>query len=254
MMATRRQLLTLAASASGAGLFPSAMAADGAWSQRIKAIAFDAFVIFDPRPISALAAELFPGKGARFSDVWRARQFEYTWLRMAMGRYADFWQVTGDALIFAATTLDIELAPEQRSRLMDSFLQLKPWPGVAEGLKSLRNTGVRLAFLANWTPQMLAACTKLSALEGHFEHQLSTDLIKTYKPDPRAYAMAAKAFGLPAGNILFSAFGGWDAIGAKNFGYRVFWFNPGHQPVEELGEAPDAIGTSFADLVTLLQA
>jgi 2-haloacid dehalogenase len=254
MTATRRELLTLVANAAGAGIFSSAVPAEGVRGRHIKAIAFDAFVIFDPRPISALAEESFPGKGARLMEVWRARQFEYTWLRMAMGRYADFWQVTGEALIFAANSLKIELAAEQRSRLMDAHLELKPWPGVAEGLSSLHSSGIRLAFLANWTPHMLAACTKAAGLESFFEHRLSTDTIKTYKPDPRAYAMAPKAFGLPTEDILFAAFGGWDAVGAKTFGFPVFWFNPGHQPVEELGAAPDAIGTSFADLVTFLQA
>jgi 2-haloacid dehalogenase len=252
MTATRREFLSLAANAAGASLFPSALAADSATPRRIMAIAFDAFPIFDPRPIAALAGELFPGKGAQLSDVWRARQFEYTWLRMAMGHYADFWQVTGDSLVFAAKTLKIELAQEQRSRLMNAYLELKPWPGVAEGLKSLSDAGVRLAFLSNFTPHMLAACTRAAGLDSLFEHQLSTDLIKTYKPDPRAYAMAVKAFGLPSENILFAAFGGWDAIGAKAFGYPVFWFNPGHQPIEELGETPDAIGTSFAELLSFV--
>jgi 2-haloacid dehalogenase len=246
--------LTLAANAAGAGLFSSATAARRGTPWRFKAIAFDAFVIFDPRPISALAEELFPGKGAGLTGIWRVRQFEYTWLRMAMGRYADFWQVTGDALIFAAKTLKIELAPEQRARLLGTFLDLKPWPGVAEGLKSLHDAGMRLAFLSNFTPQMLAVCTMAGGLEGLFKHQFSTDTIKTYKPDPRAYAMAVKAFALPAEDILFAAFGGWDAAGAKSFGYTVFWFNPGHQPFEELGVAPDAIGTSFADLISFLQA
>jgi 2-haloacid dehalogenase len=254
MTATRRQFLALAANAAGAGILRSAVAANSLTPLRIKAIAFDAFPIFDPRPVSALAAELFPGKGAQLSDLWRARQFEYTWLRLAMGRYADFWQVTEDALIFAAKMLEIDLAQEQRSRLMNAYLELKPWPGVAEGLKSLRNAGIRLAFLSNFTPHMLAACTAASALEGLFERQLSTDMIKTYKPDPRAYAMAVTAFGLPAENILFAAFGGWDAIGAKTFGYPVFWLNPGNQPPEELGGAPDATGTSFADLISFLQA
>jgi len=253
MTATRRELLALAAKAVGASLLPSAAAAEGAIPRRIKAIAFDGFVIFDPRPISGLAEEHFPGKGARLTDIWRRRQFEYTWLRVAMGRYVDFWQVTGDALNFAAKSLQIELAAEQRARLMDGYLELKPWPGVAEGLKSLRDAGVRLAFLANFTPEMLAACTKGSGLEGLFEHRLSTDMIKTFKPDPRAYAMAAEAFRLPAENILFAAFGGWDAAGAKAYGYPVFWLNPAHQPVEEFGQTPDAIGTSFADLITFLQ-
>ena len=45
---------------------------------------------------------MFPGKGAELSNAWRTRQFEYTWLRTMSGRYADFWHVTEEALIFAA--------------------------------------------------------------------------------------------------------------------------------------------------------
>jgi len=64
----------------------------------IKAIAFDAFPILDARPIWATAEQVFPGKGAEFSNLWRTRQFEYAWLRTLSRRYADFHAVTEDAL------------------------------------------------------------------------------------------------------------------------------------------------------------
>src|SRR5215813_8069426 len=76
--------------------------ASGAPRTGIKAIAFDAFPILDPRPIFALAETLYPGKGSELSNLWRTRQFEYTWLRTLSQRYADFWQVTEAALVFAA--------------------------------------------------------------------------------------------------------------------------------------------------------
>jgi 2-haloacid dehalogenase len=137
---------------------------------------------------------------------------------------------------------------------MQGFLQLKPWPGVTDGLASLRHAGFRLALLSNWTPQMLASCVNTSALEVAFDYSLSTDQIKTYKPDQRAYAMAVEAFGLPVEEIAFAAFGGWDAFGAKSFGYRTFWFNPAGQTFEELGETPDATGSSFAEFVSYIQS
>jgi len=37
--------------------------------------------------------------------LWRDKQLQYTWLRAAQGRHADFWQVTGDALDFALDAL-----------------------------------------------------------------------------------------------------------------------------------------------------
>jgi hypothetical protein len=41
------------------------------------------------------------------------------------------------------------------------------------------------------------------------------------KLDPRAYQMRIDAFRLPKQEILFAAFGGWDAAGAKSFGYET---------------------------------
>jgi 2-haloacid dehalogenase len=254
MSLTRRQIATVTAGAALTGFFAPIATAQEKAVNGTRAVAFDALVIFDPRSILAMAKETFGEQAAELVTLWRTRQFEYTWLRVASGRYADFWQVTGDALGFAAQSLRIDLPAEKRSRLMQGFLQLKPWPGVMEGLASLRHAGLRLALLSNFTPEMLAACIKTSALEDAFDFRLSTDLIKTYKPDPHAYAMAVEAFVLPVQEIAFAAFGGWDAFGAKSFGYKTFWFNPAGQPFEELGERPDAICASFADLVSHVQS
>jgi 2-haloacid dehalogenase len=254
MSLTRRQVANVTVATGISAFFAPTTTAQGSIAKSTRAIAFDAFVIFDPRSILAMAKDMFGEQGAELVTLWRRRQFEYAWLRLASGRYEDFWQVTGDALSFAANSLKMGLPSEPRSRLMQAFLELKPWPGVGQGLASLRQAGFRLALLSNFTPGMLAACANASALKDAFDYQLSSDLIRTYKPDPRAYAMAVDAFGLSVKEIIFAAFGGWDTFGAKSFGYRTFWFNPGKQPVEELGEKPDAIGASFADLVSFAQS
>src|SRR5689334_6292356 len=132
---------------------------------RIRAIAFDAFPVLDPRPVFALAEELFPGKGAGLSNAWRTRQFEYTWLRTLSRQYADFRHVTDDALVFAAKTLQVELTPEKRARLLDAYLELRCWPEVPAALRSLKKAGIRLAFLSNMTSPMLEAGIRNSQLE-----------------------------------------------------------------------------------------
>jgi 2-haloacid dehalogenase len=76
------------AAASGAAVRPPLIAQ--ASPSRYRAVAFDAFPVFDPRPIAALAETVFPGRGAALNDLWRTRQFEYQWLRALSGRYADF--------------------------------------------------------------------------------------------------------------------------------------------------------------------
>jgi 2-haloacid dehalogenase len=254
MPLSRREFLNLVAGGVATGVLLSTPMSQAATGPKIKALAFDAFPIFDPRPVFALVEQLFPGKGTDLSNAWRIRQFEYQWLRALSGRYADFWQTTEDALVFAANMLKLDLTPDKRKQLMEAYLELKAWPEVPLALQSLQSAGIRLAFLSNATPQILDAGIKNSRLEGIFEHVLSTDKIRTYKPDPRAYQMAIDAFGLKLEDIAFVAFAGWDVAGAKWFGYTTFWVNRLNLPVEELGVAPDAVGGNLDDLVRFVKA
>jgi 2-haloacid dehalogenase len=91
-----------------------------------------------------------------------------------------------------------------------------------------------------------------AGLEGFFEYQLSTDAVRVYKPHPQAYQMGIDAFGVKREELLFAAFAGWDAAGAKLFGYPTFWVNRQKQPLEQLDAIPDAEGTGMNDLVRFL--
>jgi 2-haloacid dehalogenase len=249
----RREFLSLAIGAVAANL-AGEQPASAAARHGISAIALDAFTTFDARSVFVLAEELFPGRGAELGSIWRTRQFEYQWLRAASGHYADFWQATEGGLVFAAKVLKLDLTADKRDQLMGGYLAMKAWPDSAPALRSLRSSGFRLALLSNATAQLLDAWIANSNLGGVFEQVLSTDAIRTYKPDPRAYRMGLDAFGLTRDQVAFAAFGGWDAAGAKWFGYPTFWINRMGQPVEELGVAPDGIGSTLEDLVGFVGA
>lgn len=255
MSLDRRSFLQLAAAAGViAGSLESSPAAATPGRAPFKAVAFDAFPIFDPRPIAALAEALFPGRGMDLSNTWRTRQFEYQWLRVLSGHYADFWQTTEDALRFAAKSLQLDLPAEKRSQLMQAYLGLKAWPDVAPALAALQAAGLRLVLLSNMTGKMLDSGIESAGLHGIFEHALSTDGIKTYKPDPRAYGMAIDALRLQRDEIVFAAVAGWDASGAKWFGYPTFWVNRSGQPGEELGTVADAMGRDLNELVSFVKS
>jgi 2-haloacid dehalogenase len=219
---------------------------------RIRAIAFDGFPIIDSRPIAAKAEVLFPGKADALITSWRTRQFEYTWLRTLSGQYLDFWQTTEDALTFAAESIGVPLDRDSREQLMGMYLELKAWPDARVAIESLHAAGIRLAFLSNLTTQVLDAALNNSGLQRFFEPHLSTDRVRAYKPHPKAYEMALQAFGAARDEIVFCASAGWDAAGAKWFGYSTFWVNRSGQPVEKLGVRPDGIGSNMADLANFV--
>jgi 2-haloacid dehalogenase len=249
----RRQLLSMTAGATLLGLAGSnslinSAAADVRRSE-IKAIAFDGFPIFDPRPILVLTKKLYPEQGEAFGKMWFNKIFAYTWLRTNGGKYKNFYAVLNDALIYTATRLKVGLSPDKRDQLMGIWLQLKPWPDVGAALQVFKNQGVRLAFLSNLTEEMLRINTKNAGIEDEFEFYLSTDSVSAFKPHPRAYQMGVDAFNLPKKNIAFAAFGSWDAAGASWFGYPTIWVNRFGLPAENLDAG---IITTGRDITTLV--
>ena len=115
---------------------------------------------------------MFPGAG--LSDEWRTRQFEYKWLRLAARHYADFWRVIEDAFVFATNKLKLRMSPESRSALMNSYLELEPWPDVVLALAWMKAAGPRLALLSNFTPTMLRSTSGTPGLSGMLDQVLST--------------------------------------------------------------------------------
>jgi 2-haloacid dehalogenase len=132
---------------------------------------------------------------------------------------------------------------------MNEFINLKAWPDVLPTLTGLRQAGIRLAFLNNFSKSMLDANVRSAGLQGLFEAYLSTDQVRAYKPDPRAYRMGPDHLKLPPEQIAFAAFGGWDAAGAKRFGYWTYWCNRLGATGEVLGAKPDATSSGLAELL-----
>jgi len=220
---------------------------------QIKAVAFDAFAIFDPWPVFALVERMFSENGKKLNNVWRTKQFEYSWLRTAGNKYKNFWEVTEDALIYAAMETDVALSNQNKKELMEQYLKLNTWADVLPALEALKQNGIRLSFLSNMTSEMLNSSIHYSKTENYFECVISTDNAKTYKPSPIAYQLGIDTLKLKKEEILFVAFAGWDASGAKWFGYPTFWLNRLSTPTEELNAKPDGISKKMNDLVNFIK-
>lgn len=219
----------------------------------VKAILFDAFPVFDPGGIVSLAERLYPGKGRILVDAWRNRQFEYSWLRTVADCWMDFFSLTADALVYASELVGLAVGEKERSLLMEEYYCLRVWPDVPAALQELTDSGYRLGFLSNFTHEMLQRNTERCGIGGHFSHLLSADAVRRYKPDRRTYQMGMENLRVDAEEILFVASAGWDAWGAKQFGYETFWVNRGQAPPEKLGVMPDGTGKDLNDLVNYLR-
>ena len=75
-----------------------------------------------------------------------------------------------------------------------------------------------------------------------------------YKPSPRVYQLAVDALKLQPRRIGFVSSNAWDAIGAKAFGFTVFWINRTVAPLDRHGPRPNCMIRSLAELPALLAA
>ena len=218
---------------------------------RPAALVFDAYgTLFDVHSVIALCEELWPGRGAQLSQLWRTKQLEYTWLRSLMGRYEDFARVTEAGLRYACAALKLPYDDAKRDRLMRAYLHLGTFPEVTETLRKLH--GIKLAILSNGAPAMLRDVVSNSGLGELIPDVLSVDGLKIYKPAPQVYRLAVDRLGAPAEAIGFVSSNCWDAAGAKSFGFRTFWVNRAGAPLDGLGFAPDHELRSLAELPALV--
>ena len=148
---------------------------NGAPLEGIRACVFDAYgTLFDYASAAAACRDDLGDESDRLTALWRDKQLQYTWLRAAQGRHADFWQVTGDALDFTFATLGID-NDALHQRLMNLYLSLPPFPEVPDVLRRLKQAGLQTAILSNGSPRMLQAAVENANFETLFDHVLSVE-------------------------------------------------------------------------------
>ena len=161
-------------------------------------------------------------------------------------------RVTVSSLDWAVDHLGLDADDTAKRLLVAEYRRLAPFPEVPAALDAMARTRP-LAILSNGHPEMLEAVVEHNKLRNFFRGGvLSVHAAKTYKPHPSVYALAEDHLGVPRSVVGFVSSNGWDAAGARAFGFQVFWINRGKAPVERLGVRPDATFPDLAELSTFL--
>jgi 2-haloacid dehalogenase len=210
-----------------------------------RAVLFDAYgTLFRletiERACAAILARSQPSVPApEFALLWRAKQLEYSVHRALMGEahYRNFREITAEALDYALARYDVDVSPGARDTLLRAWLTPAADPAARMVLGAL--AAIPRAILSNGEPLMLEEATRAAGLWELLDAILSADIVRTYKPHPRIYALGTSHFGMPAHEIAFVSANGWDIAGAGAFGYRTCWINRTGLPAERHGPPPE---------------
>jgi 2-haloacid dehalogenase len=215
-----------------------------------QAVLFDVYgTLLDVYSVGLRAEQMFPGAGERLAKLWRDKQLDYSRLVSMSGRYRPFWELTRDALRFAAAALRLALDAPGEDSLMNEYRHLSAFPENRAVLQALADRGIRAGVLSNGDPQMLALSIRSAGLTALVDPVLSVHATRRFKTDPAAYALGPAALGLAASEILFVSSNCWDAIGAHWHGFTTLWVNRDDLPIEQLGVQPTRIGRSLRDVL-----
>jgi len=226
-----------------------------------KLVAFDAYgTLFDVYSMGQLADELYPGVGQAFALLWRDRQIEYTRLvtmsdpdPKGSKYYLPFWDLTVLSLRYTCKRLGLPLSSENEKRLMDQYAKLTGFADSLSVLKRLKERGVATAILSNGSREMLATVVESNGLKPYLDKIVTVEDVRLFKTTPQSYQLLVDAFAVQKEEILFVSSNAWDAVGAKWFGFDVFWVNRLGHPYEEIGEKPNFEGTALSQILEVVR-
>ena len=212
------------------------------------AYVFDAYgTLFDVHAAVRRHAAAMGPDGQAFSDLWRAKQLEYSWIRTLMGAHQDFWTLTEQALDYAFARFP-SADRTLKAALLDAYWHLDCYPEVPSVLKSLKDRGARIAILSNGTPQMLQSAVKKAGLDLIMDDIFSVETVRAFKTSPEVYDMVTTAYRLYPGSVSFQSSNRWDIAGATKFGFRTVWINRANMPDEYAEFGPALILPSLESL------
>lgn len=212
------------------------------------AYVFDAYgTLFDVHAAVRRHAEAIGPDGQAFSELWRAKQLEYSWVRSLMGVYVDFWELTEQSLDHAFQRFP-SADPKLKKPLLDAYWALDCYPEVPAVLKGLKERGARIAILSNGSPAMLASAVKNAALDIIIDDVFSVDAVKAFKTAPAVYDLVTTSYRLYPQAVSFQSSNRWDVAGATKFGFRTVWINRADSPDEYKDYGPSLILTSLESL------
>ena len=217
----------------------------------VRVFAFDAYgTLFDVHAAIARHRAAAGPDADRFSEIWRSKQLEYSWMLSAARHYQDFWTLTERALDYALARLP-SIDRGLRATLLDAYFKLDAFPDARAALTALKARGLKTAILSNGNPTMLSGAVGAAKIGADLDAVLSVDAIRSYKPRREVYALVTDTFGVTPVEVAFVSSNRWDVMGAASFGFRCVWVNRANVPDEYPDFAPVRVVRDLASLAEL---
>jgi 2-haloacid dehalogenase len=159
--------------------------------------------------------------------------------------YVDFATIARRALDAVAKRKGRDLRVAERETILGTMLKLPAHPEVPGALSRLRSAGFPLATLTNSSPEVVRAQLGHAGILELFDHVLSVEEVRRYKPAPEPYHLAAERFGPSPSEVRMVAAHDWDVWGAVHAGCAAAYVVRTDVPFV-IGQPPDVVGADLS--------
>ncbi|ORX19139.1 haloacid dehalogenase [Mycobacterium szulgai] len=186
--------------------------------------------LLDIDSIAPLFAELFGSQ--RVLREWFGQLITYSMTATLTGEYVDFSTLGQGVLSMVADIHGVDVTANDAARLKSAMRTMPAHPDAAAGLTELRANGFRLVTLTNSPPGEGASPLENAGLAEFFEHQLSVDSCRAFKPAPAVYRHVCQVMDVAPGDCMMVAAHVWDLLGAQRVGFSsALITRPGNRPL-----------------------
>jgi 2-haloacid dehalogenase len=201
----------------------------------------------DMAPLARRFADV--GAPELLAQVWFASVLRDGFALAAAGGKETLTRIASGALqaVLSGASLN-RPAGDAVGHILSGFADLGVHQDVPDGVRILRQHGLRLVTLTNGSADVADRLLAKAGIRGEFEQLLSVDDAEAWKPARAAYAHAARACSAGEAQMLLVAVHPWDIHGAHHAGMRTGWITRRHTPYPGYFVAPDL---RAPDLVTL---
>lgn len=209
-----------------------------------KALVFDVNeTLLDLRVLRDPFARVFGDAGPM--GEWFARLLHGSLVATLTDSYEDFGSLGRSSLEAVAARRGRTLSDEDRDGILGGMRTLPAHPEVPDALARLRSAGFPLATLTNSTTGSARAQLEHAGILELFDHVLSVEDVRRYKPAPEPYRMAADRLGVPPAEMRLVAAHDWDVWGAMQAGCAAAYVARTDVPFV-LGRPPDVVGPDLS--------
>jgi 2-haloacid dehalogenase len=201
-------------------------------------------------PVRATVDELVGPEGGFI--VWFQKLLQLSMTTTAIGQYIDFTTLARDALTSVAATSGRELAPDAMPQLGAAFGKLSAYEDVVSGLTTLREANWQTIALTNSASTAVETQLEAAGLTELFDHIVSVEAVKSYKPSSGPYLHVADMLGTEPSDLLMVACHDWDLAGARATGYRTAFVQRPGMSYADTYPAPDFSVADFVELAETL--